>query len=83
MDTETRLSIPLPKHVAAEICNLPTVSKAMLLVELAEEVLETIDGFPVLALSATSTQWLKALPTCHRLQTIENLALMLISEVKK
>ncbi len=78
-----RLSIPLPKDVAAEICNLPTESKSMLLSELAEDVLEAVDGFPSLALSATSTQWLKSLTTCDRLKTIESLSVMIISEVEK
>ena len=83
MTPEKRLSICLPQEVAAEICQLSPIAKALLLVESSDQVLETIDGFLVLDLSATTTQWLKSLTTIQTLQLVENLSLMLMSEVQK
>ena len=78
-----RLSVVLPKDIADEICELPTQSKAMLMLETADDILEKLDGFPSLMLSNTTTQWLKSLSQREQLQLIENLALMLTSEVKQ
>lgn len=78
-----RLSVVLPKDIADEICELPTQSKAMLLIETADDILEKLDGFPALMLSNTTTQWLRSLGMREQLQLIENLTLMLISEVKQ
>lgn len=76
-----RLSVVLPRDIADEICELPPIAKAMLLVEQSDEVLEAIEGFTILDLSASTTQWLKAIGKRDRLQLIENLALQLMSEV--
>jgi hypothetical protein len=78
-----RLSVVLPKDIADEICELPTEAKAMLMLETADDILEKLDGFPSLMISNTTTQWLKSLDMRSQLQLIENLALMLMSEVKK
>ncbi|MDX2254695.1 MAG: hypothetical protein NW214_04185 [Pseudanabaenaceae cyanobacterium bins.39] len=78
-----RLSLVLPRDVADEICDLPTCSKARLLGELSEEVLEQIEQYPSLMLSATTTQWLKSLTLSQTCQVLENLALMLINEVSQ
>ena len=78
-----RLSLILPTDIADEICDQPTAAKAMLLIEQAEDVLEKLDGFEPLLLSATTTQWVRSLTTIQQMQLIENLALMLISEVNK
>lgn len=80
---EKRLNVVVPHDSALEICELPAISKAMLICELIDEVIERIDGFPALDLSATTTQWLKSITTRESLQVIENLALQLISEVKR
>ncbi len=77
-----RLSVVLPKDIADEICELPTEAKAILLLETADDILEKLDGFPALMLSNTTTQWLRSLGKRDQLQLIENLALMLMSEVK-
>jgi hypothetical protein len=77
-----RLAVVLPKDIADEICELPTESKAMLLLETADDIFEKLDGFPSLMISNTTTQWLKSLGQREQLQLIENLALMLMSEVK-
>lgn len=76
-----RLSVVLPRDIADEISDQPSAAKAMLMVEIADDILEKLDGFPSLMLSATTTQWLKALNTREQLQLIENLALQLMSEV--
>jgi hypothetical protein len=78
-----RLSLVLPRAVADEICDMPTCAKARLLGDLAQEVIESIEEYPALDLSATSSQWLKSLTTRQACQVLENLALMLISEVSK
>jgi hypothetical protein len=77
-----RLSLILPTDIADEICDQPTAAKAMLLIEQAEDVLEKLEGFPNLLLSATTTQWVRSLSTIQQMQLIENLALMLMSEVE-
>ncbi|MBD2152385.1 hypothetical protein H6F44_20020 [Pseudanabaena sp. FACHB-1277] len=76
-----RLSLIVPQDVAEEICDQPTPAKAMLLAQLGEEVLERFEAYPYLLLSATTTQWLKALTLRQTLQFIENLSLMLMSEL--
>lgn len=78
---ENRLKVIIPNDCAQEVFDLPAISKAMLISELIEEVIERIDGFPALNLSATTTQWLKAVTTRESLQIIENLSLQLMSEV--
>lgn len=85
IDSQTlkRLSDVLPKDIADEICELPTEAKAMLMLETADDILEKLDGFPSLMISNTTTQWLKSLGQREQLQLIKNLALMLMSEVKK
>jgi hypothetical protein len=80
---ENRLRVIVPNDCAQEIFDLPPISKAMLVCELIDEVIDKVDGIPVLDLSATTTQWLKAVTVRESLQIIENLALMLMSEVKK
>lgn len=80
---EKPLNIVFPNDSALEICELAPIGKAMLMCELIDEVIEKIDGLPVLDLSATTTQWLKSVTTREALQIIENLSLMLMSEVKK
>ncbi len=77
-----RLNV-VPHDSALELCELPAISKAMLICELIDDVIEKLDGFPVLDLSATTTQWLKATNSRETLQIIENLALMLMSEVQE
>lgn len=76
-----RLSVVLPRDIADEICELPQIAKAMLLVETADDVLEQMEGFPAYTLSATTTQWLKAINKRDRLQIIENLSVQLMSDV--
>lgn len=76
-----RLSVVLPRDIADEICDQPTAAKAMLMVEIADDILEKLEGFPSLMLSATTTQWLQSLNTREQLQIIENLALQIMSEV--
>ncbi len=76
-----RLALVLPVDIADEICDQPTAAKAMLLLETADDLLEKLDGFPSLMISATTTQWLKNLGKREQLQLIENLALMLMSEI--
>lgn len=71
----------LPHDVAEEILSLTTSSKGMLLVELTDEVNEKLDGFPDLNLSATSTQWLKALSIVESLQLIQSLAQSMLLEI--
>jgi hypothetical protein len=78
-----RLSVVLPTDISDEICGQTTPAKAMLLILTAEDVLEKIEGFPDVNLSATTTQWLRSINILEQLQLIENLALMLMSEVKK
>ena len=80
-DRVKRLSLILPADVADEICEEPTAAKAMLLLQTIDDVLEKMDRFPELLLSATTTQWLSSLSTIHQLQLIENLALMIMSEL--
>ncbi|WP_055077189.1 hypothetical protein [Pseudanabaena sp. 'Roaring Creek'] len=80
-ETVKRLSVVLPRDIADEICELPAIAKAMLLLETADDIVEKTHGFPVLPLSATTTQWLKAISKRDQLQLIENLALQLMSEV--
>ncbi|OIP78245.1 MAG: hypothetical protein AUK48_02105 [Oscillatoriales cyanobacterium CG2_30_44_21] len=80
---ENRLRVIIPNDCAQEFFDLPPISKAMLVCELIDEVIDKVDGIPVLDLSATTTQWLKAVTLRESLQIIENLALMLMSEVKK
>lgn len=81
MLTQSPLAVVVPRDSADEIAELAPISKAMLICELIDEVIERVDGFPALNLSATTTQWLKAVNTREALQIIENLALMLMSEV--
>lgn len=69
-----RLSVVLPRDIADEICELTPIAKAMLLVEQSDEVLEALDGFPILHLSASTTQWLKALSILESLQLIQALS---------
>jgi hypothetical protein len=76
-----RLALVLPTDIADEICDQPTAAKAMLLLEVADELLEKLDGFPSLMLSATTTQWVKSLGKREQCQLIENLALMLMCEL--
>ena len=83
MTTQNLLAVVVPRDSADEIAELSPISKAMLICELIDEVIERIDGFPALKLSATTTQWLKAVNTRESLQIIENLALMLMSEVNQ
>ena len=73
----------LPSDVTAEITELPTISKALLLNEISSEVLEAIDGFEILSLSATTTQWLKALNIRESLILVPLLARLITEEVKK
>ncbi len=76
-----RLSLILPPAVADEICEQPTAAKAMLIFQVIDEVIEKLDGFPQLLLSVTTTQWLATLTLPQQMQLVENLALMLISEL--
>jgi len=80
-DRVKRLAIVLPTDVADEICEQTPSAKGLLLLELADDVVEKLDGFPDLCFSATTTQWLKSLGKREQLQLIENLALMLMSEL--
>lgn len=80
-DRVNRLSVVLPRDIADEICDQPTEAKLMLIVQTADDLLEKIEGFPELLLSATTTQWLSALNKREQLQLIENLALMIMSEI--
>ena len=84
MTTAPALAPPsLPSDVTAEITELPTISKALLLNEIASEVLEAIDGFEILSLSATTTQWLKSLTVRESLLLVQSLAQSISDEVKK
>lgn len=76
-----RLALVLPTDIADEICDQPTAAKAMLLLQLADDLLEKLDGFPSLSLSVTTTQWLASLGKREQLQLIENLSLMLMTEL--
>lgn len=76
-----RLALVLPTSIADEICDQPSAAKAMLLLETADDLLEKLDGFPSLMLSNTTTQWLKSLGKLEQLRLIENLAIMLQSEL--
>jgi len=76
-----RLSVVLPTDIADEICDQPTEAKLMLLLETADDLLEKVDGFPSLLISATTTQWLRSLGKREQLQLIENLALMVMNEI--
>jgi hypothetical protein len=80
-DRVKRLSLILPTAIADEICEQPTAAKAMILIEQAEDVLEKLDGFPSLLLSATTTQWLKSLSKIEQLELIENLAAMIQTDL--
>ncbi|PZU92564.1 MAG: hypothetical protein DCE90_17945 [Pseudanabaena sp.] len=80
---KNRLKVIIPNDCAQEVFDLPAISKAMLVCELIDDVIDKIDGLPVLNLSATTTQWLKAITTREALQIIENLSLQLMSEVQK
>ncbi|MFM7888681.1 MAG: hypothetical protein ACKPCM_18765 [Pseudanabaena sp.] len=71
----------LPNDVAEEILGLTTSSKAMLLLEIADEVNEKLPEFPALNLSATSTQWLKALSIIESLQLIQSLSQAMLLEI--
>lgn len=71
----------LPHDVAEEILTLSTASKAMLLLEIADEVNEKLPEFPCLDLSATSTQWLKSLSTIESLQLIQSLSQSMLLEI--
>ncbi|MFN8975686.1 MAG: hypothetical protein ACK5W8_13570 [Pseudanabaena sp.] len=71
--TKTQAPRALPHDVADEIFTLTPSSKAMLLMELSDEVNENLDGSDLL-LSATSTQWLKALSILESLQLIQVLS---------
>lgn len=50
--------------------------------ETADDLLEKLEGFPQLMLSATTTQWVKSLDMRSQLRLIEDLAFMLMSEIK-
>lgn len=80
---EKRLTVVLPQDCAVEVIELAPIGKAMLMCELVDEVIEKIDGFPALDLSASTTQWLKSLTTREALQVIENLALQLMGDIQK
>ncbi len=71
----------LPSDVAEEVLSLSTASKAMLLLEIADEVNERLPEFPDLNLSATSTQWLKALSILESLQLIQSLSQSMLLEL--
>ncbi len=77
MTTSQSLAEYLPRDVIKEIDSLEPISKAILLVELTEEILENQDGFLELQLSATSTQNIKALTTHQTLELSEYLCLSL------
>jgi hypothetical protein len=79
----THITQSLPSDVTAEIIELPTISKALLLNEIASEVTEAIDGFEILSLSATTTQWLKSLTIRESLILVQTLARMITDEVQK
>ena len=67
---------PLPQERAKRLAvTLPN--------DIADEINESIEAFPDLNLSATTTQWLKALNTREACQLIENLSLQIMNEVKK
>ncbi len=83
MTTEKCLAVGLPHEVAMEISELPSIGKSLLMHELSDRVLEAMDGLLILDLSATTTQWLKSLTTLETLQLVQNLSLMLMSEVKR
>lgn len=84
MTTAPVLAPPsLPLDVTAEITELPTISKALLLNEITSEVLEAIDGFEILDLSATTTQWLKSLTIRESLILVQALAQQISAEVSK
>jgi hypothetical protein len=76
-----RMRVVLPNAIADEICEQPPAAKAMLMLEMADDFLEKMDGFPALQLSATTTQWLRSLGKRDQLQLIENLAMQLMSEL--
>lgn len=71
----------LPYDVAEEVLSLSTASKAMLLLEIADEVNERLPEFPDLNLSATSTQWLKALSIIESLQLIQSLSQSMLLDI--
>jgi len=72
---------PLPRDVVEEILTLSTASKAMLMLELTDEVNERLPEFPALNLSATSTQWLKALSIVESLQLIQSLSQSMLLDI--
>ena len=71
----------LPREVLQEIESLETLSKAILLSEQVEEIVEAIDGFLHCPLSATTTQNLSALTTYQRLKLSEHLCSSLSKEL--
>ena len=74
MNTSPSLAELLPRDVLQEIDSLEPLSKAILLVELADEILESQqEGFMRLPLSATTTQNIKALTTHQTIQLTEYL----------
>jgi hypothetical protein len=77
-----RLSVVVPRDIADEICELPTIGKATLLMETIDDLIEKLDEFPELLLSATTTQWVRSLNIREQLQLCENLSLMLMTEIK-
>lgn len=81
MTTTVQPPRSLPHDVAEEVLNLTTASKAMLLMELADEVNERLPEFPDLNLSATSTQWLRSLSIIESLQLIRVLSQSMLLEI--
>ena len=75
------LSEILPREVFQEIDSLENLPKALLLMDLAQEIIEAIDGFLHCPLSATTTQNLKALTTIERLKLSEHLCASLFSDL--
>jgi len=68
MTTNHFIADYLPRDAIKEIESLEPLSKALLLFELAEEILEATDGLFKLEVSATTTQNIKSLtpyPTCQ------------------
>jgi hypothetical protein len=76
-------STPLPHDIALEICELSPSAKALLMNELTDEIAEKIEGFEVPNLSATTTQWLKALSVAEALKIIQELSIQLLLDVNK
>lgn len=70
-----------PRDSAAEITELPAIGKALLITELVEKVIESLDCKDSLHLSTTTDQWLESVSAEEALLIIEAIASMIRSDI--